>query len=79
MGAKRIVTVGTDLSVGYADGFLQPGKDQDWITAQHIGTRERTREMFLKDKAQWYERDVEILDASGGAMPVPQVKLEDVL
>lgn len=79
MGAKRIVTIGTDLSFGYADGFVQPGRDKDWLDAQHLGSRERTLEMFLKDKAEWYERPVEILDASGGAMPCQKVRLEDVV
>jgi hypothetical protein len=78
MGAARIVTIGTDLSVGYSDGFVQPGKDKDWLLAQHIGTRERTIEMFERDKSEWYERPVEILDASMGAMPVPKVKLEEI-
>ena len=70
MGAKRIVTIGTDLTTGYPDGFIQTGRSKDWQLAQHIGCRERTIEMFRKD--------VEILDASGGAMPCPKVKLEDV-
>lgn len=79
MGFDRIVTVGIDLSTGYPDGFIQPGRDKDWLYAQHLGARERTLEMFQKDKAEWYERPIEILDASGGAMPVPKVRLEDVL
>lgn len=79
MGAARIVTIGCDLSSGYVDGFVQAGHDHDWLKAQHLGTRERTLEMFQKDKHLWYERPVEILDASGGLMPCPKVKLGDVL
>jgi hypothetical protein len=79
MGAKRVVTIGCDLSLGYPDGFLQKGRTKEWLEAQHRGCQERTIEMFRKDGEHWRDAECEVLDASGGLMPVPQVKLEDYL
>lgn len=79
MGFDRIVTIGTDLTIGYPNGFIQPGRDADWLKAQHLGMIERTIEMFKADKDLWYERPAQILDASGGALPAPKVKLEALL
>lgn len=81
MGAKRIVCVGCEFSeTPYFDGFVPPGYEVDDCQAglMRIG-RNRMLEMFGEDKAQWYDPSVEILDASGGALPVPKVRLEDVL
>jgi len=81
MGAKRIVTIGTDLSsAGYWDGYLQPGKDKAWLSSQHYGVASRMKEMLSDDeRPHWMDRPVEIVDSSFGAMPVPKLKLEDAL
>lgn len=81
MGAARIITIGTELSMeGQFDGFVQKGMKKDWQIAQHLGVRDRMIGMFKpEEKLQWYERPCEILDASNGALPVPKVRLDDVV
>ena len=81
LGAARIITIGTELTAaGQFDGFLQPGKTRDWQGAQHLGVRDRMLGMFSPaEKLQWYERPVEILDASNGYLPVSKVRLADVV
>lgn len=81
MGAARIITIGTELSAsGQFDGFVQPGKTKDWQVAQHLGVRDRMLGMFTaEEKLQWYERPVEMLDASNGYLPIPKVRLADVV
>jgi len=80
MGAKRIVCVGCDFSIDrYFDGYEPKGFEGLKTNAVLYVSRARMRDMFGPDKPQWYEREVEILDASDGALPVPKVKLEDVL
>ncbi len=81
MGAARIITIGTELSYdGQYDGYVQRQCSRDWQIAQHGGVRDRMLEMFKpEEKLQWYERPVEMLDASNGALPIPKVRLEDVL
>jgi len=79
MGASRIVCVGCDFSIDrYFDGFEPRGFEGLKTNAVLYIARERMREMFGPDKPQWYERDVEILDASGGALPLPKVKLSEI-
>ena len=81
MGAKRIVTIGCEFSLTpYFDGFMPQGYEVDRKQEglMLIG-RDRMLEMFGADMCQWYDPSVELLDASGGALPIPKVKLEDVL
>lgn len=80
MGAKRIYTVGTELSdQGQYDGFVQKGRSRTWQADQHRGVRERMTEMFLPENHKlWKDRDVEILDCSGGALPVPKASIEEI-
>jgi len=81
MGAKRIVTIGCEFSeTPYFDGFKPSGygAPEDQAALMRIG-RNRMLEMFGADRDQWFDPSVEILDASGGALPVTKVRLEDVL
>jgi len=81
MGAKRIVTVGCEFSATpYFDGFIPKDYEADGKqeALMNVG-RNRMLEMFGADKEQWFDPSVELLDASGGALPVPKCRLEDVL
>jgi hypothetical protein len=80
MGAERIITIGTELSEeGQYDGYVQPHRNREWQKAQHFGVRERMLLMFKKDRDQWLERPVELLDASNGALPLPKVRIADAV
>lgn len=80
MGAKRVCTIGTELSLeGQFDGFVQPGHDRHWQMSQHAGVRERMLEMFTPQEVpHWRDREVEIVDASGGELPVPKVSVDEI-
>lgn len=79
-GAKRVVCVGTEFSTDkYYDGFVPKDYEGDKTSALLAISRSRMLEMFGPDKDQWFDPSVEILDASGGALPVPKTKLEDWL
>lgn len=81
MGAKRIVTVGCEFSGDpQYDGFVAEGCEGPGLQARLMDTaRGRMLEMFGADRDQWFDPNVELLDASGGALPIPKVRLEDVL
>lgn len=75
MGFDRIYTLGIDLTQGYGPGVHHPGMSDTELRRQHYGVQVRTEEMFVNpiEKAKWYEREVEILDLSGGNLPVTKV------
>lgn len=75
MGYSRIYTLGIDCTQGYGHGVHNPFMDDEELHRQHQGVKERTIDMFNdpEEKAKWYEREVEILDLSGGNLPVPKV------
>ncbi len=81
MGAKRIVTIGCEFSgTPQFDGFVAHGYEGPGVQAKLMNiARNRMLEMFGADKDQWFDPNVEILDASNGALPVPKVNLKDVL
>lgn len=77
-GAKRIVIVGCEFSLdGYFDGTaILPFSGQ--LNSRIVSETARCRvdDMFGEDKPQWFDPNVEILDASNGYLPVPKTKLE---
>lgn len=75
MGYSRIYTLGIDCTLGYGHGVLNPFMDEEELHRQHQGVKERTIEMFVNpaERVKWMERSVEILDLSGGNLPVPKV------
>lgn len=73
MGFEKIYTLGVDLSLG---GYTHPAFDDKELKRQHYGVRVRTLEMFTPTEQKlWRERPVEILDMSGGDLPVPKVSV----
>jgi predicted metallopeptidase len=79
-GAKRIVIIGCEFSLdGYFDGtpILPTGPASARVVSETA--RLRIDEMFGLDKPQWFDPNVEILDASGGYLPVPKTRLEEWL
>lgn len=81
-GAKRIVIIGCEFSLeGYFDGTaILPFSGQ--LNSRIVSETARCRvdDMFGEDRAQWFDPSVEILDtAPNGYLPVPKVRLEDVL
>lgn len=80
-GAKRIVIVGCEFSLdGYFDGTaILPFSGQLNSRIVSETARLRVDDMFGEDKTQWSDPNVEILDASGGYLPVPKTRLEDWL
>lgn len=80
MQPKRIITVGCEFSLdGYFDGTaVLPTSQMSALIVSQVA-RLRVDDMFKEDKPQWFDPNVEILDASGGYLPVPKTKLEDWL
>lgn len=80
-GAKRIILIGCEFSIGgYFDGspMLSTGEMSSRVIAEVA--RIRVDDMFGEDKSQWFDPDVEILDASkDGYLPLPKTRLEDWL
>lgn len=79
-GAKRVILVGCDFSVGpHFDGtpMLDTGDMQSRIVAEVA--RLRMDDMFGPDRDQWFDPSVELLDASEGYLPIPKTRLEDWL
>lgn len=79
-GAKRVIIVGCEFSLeGYYDGTeVLPNSLQSSRIVSECA-RIRVDDMFGPDKTEWYDPNVEILDASNGYLPVPKTKLEDWL
>lgn len=80
MMPKRIVIIGCEFSLdGYHDG--SPILPTSQMGARIISEVARCRvdDMFGEDKPHWFDPSIEILDASGGYLPLPKVKLEDYL
>ena len=75
MGFTRINTIGIDLSEG---GYQHPWVEYGELCRQHAGVRERTLFMFTpKEKKEWYERPVRIVDYSGGELPVEKADVPE--
>lgn len=78
-GAARVVCVGCDYSLDrYHDGY-EPKGYEGLMDKLFLVSLDRMREMFGPDKAEWFDPSVEILDASGGNLPVRKTRLEDWL
>ena len=79
-GAKRIVFVGCEFSgekhFTGEDLGDRPGLGSPVILET---ARMRMEEMFGPDKTEWYDPSVELLDASGGNLPIPKTRLEEWL
>lgn len=89
-GCKRIIMIGCEFSIaGYFDGTeVLPFKHKEWKTEDERAlnskivsetARMRVDDMFGPDKAQWFDPNVELLDASNGYLPIPKTRLEDWL
>lgn len=81
MQPKRIILVGCDYTVGnHFDGAEAHGHTGDSSLMVFRIARGRVDDMFGPDKAEWFDPNVEILDAcQTGYLPVPKTKLEDWL
>lgn len=86
-GAKRIVIVGCEFSLGgYFDGARvlpfdnrkKDGPDLGELIVQETA-RLRIDDMFGEDRPHWFDPNVDILDASNGYLPIPKTRLEDWL
>jgi hypothetical protein len=80
-GAKRVITVGCEFSMdGYFDGTpILPFSGQLNNRIVSETARLRVDDMFGEDRGHWFDPNVELLDASGGYLPIPKTKLEDWL
>lgn len=81
MGVDRLVMIGNDgPGGGMFDGHIQDGRDRNWQLDQHYGVMERMLQMFHPDEREkWNDRPMEIIDASGGYLPVKKGRLRDYL
>lgn len=86
-GAKRIVIMGCEFSLsGYYDGSRILPFDSRKKDGPDLGelivcetARLRIDDMFGEDRPQWFDPNVELLDASNGYLPIPKTRLEDWL
>lgn len=82
MGARRVVTIGCEFDgSGHWDGFIQPNHTKKWQVAQHYMGCAKMMVMMEHHRGEWQPENpqFEVVDASGGNMPVPKVRLEEVL
>ena len=85
---KRIILIGCEFSLeGYFDGspirpVTRSTNPEDIAMSSRIvseSARIRVEDMFGPERHQWFDPNVEILDASNGHIPVPKTKLEEWL
>lgn len=75
-GYGPIYTIGCELTQG---GYVNPHFTDDELKRQHLGVRERVKEMFRPENKHKWASNVRIVDLSNGNLPVEKRDLASFL